>query len=787
MENTKTRGRLRKKVKLPLLVSALVTVIAGFSGAAVAAEDVSETAGNFQIEEVLVTARKRAESIQDVPIAVTAITDALQDTSIQNFLDLEGIAPNVQIREGMMRAGGSSITIRGIGYYNDEKSLDSPVGVLIDGVYMGFTTGQLLDNFDLESVEILRGPQGTLYGKNTIGGVVSARRSLPTGEMGGKLSLSGGSFGRADIKAIFNTPIIEDVLAAKVFVAKLTTDGDKFNSTLGKDTNKQDYLNYGGAFLFTPNEDLEVLLTVEKFDDGSDNGAIANFNGLSADESKYNLNGKFGEEVYFKPLITAFFGDGVLAVNDKGSSKNSVSTDRENLSQSETDAVTLQATYELDDNMTVTYIFGDRDGFEDASWDFDGTSAAFTFIENWNWTEQTSHELRLDLTYDNADIVLGYYRWESAYTQDWVTSDLWNYIADKTTTCGADLALCPLTGGHGQRIYQSQDNEADAIFGQIDYQLTDQIELTAGLRYTEEVKRFFAQEGVFVADGIRDDSKWTKSQNFDPYEVEELTWKFGVAYQMNEDFLLYSSVTKGFHSGGYYGKNQKLSDFANTYEPEFNTSLELGFKADLMDGRVRLNGAVFESNLKDKQESAIVTDPRTNSVVTIMTNVGEVTYRGIEAELEALITENWNVSLTVGILDAEYDEFFVDINGVNAAGVLEPTDNTYLTPKMAADGNFSLRSSYDFSMAGGDATANISYSWNDEYYTRIQNNPVSLVPAFGKVNASLGFKINNFGVSIYGNNLTDKQYANVWDVQPLMTFGQWSQGRSYGITVDMAF
>ena len=671
---------------------------------------------SLQIEEVLVTARKRAESAQDVPISVTAITDALQDSSVQSFLDLEGLAPNVQIREGMMRAGGASITIRGIGYFDDEKSLDSPVGVLIDGIYMGFTTGQLLDNFDLESVEILRGPQGTLYGKNTIGGVVSATRSKPTGEFGGKVSWGGGSFGRNNLKAIFNAPIIEDVLAAKLFVASVTNDGDKYNTTLKKDVNKQDYLNYGGAFLFTPNENLEVLLTVETFDDGSDNGAPANFNGLSVDESQYNLDGQFGPMEYNPP-------------------------------------------------------------------------APYISINNLYWTEQTSHELRMNVSTDKADIVLGYYHWESEYTQDWVTADLWPHLVPALlpVLCGEDGSGCPLTGGFGQRIFQSQKNKAEALFAQVDYRLTDQVELSAGFRYTEEVKKFFGQEGVFVPDNIRNDALWTASEHFDPYKVEELTWKLGLSYKLNDDIMIYSSAAKGFHSGGYYGKNQKLSDFANTYEPEFNTSLELGVKAELMDGRIRINAAVFESTLKGKQETAQVPDPRTNSVVTIMTNVGQVTYKGFEAEVQALITENWDVGLTLGILDAEYDKFFVDINGVNAAGELEPTDNTYLKPKMAADGNYSLRTSYDFDVAGGEATASASYAWSDEFFTRIQNNPVSLVPAMGKINASLGYKRNGFGISIYGNNLTDKQYANVWVVGPLTTFGQWTQGRSYGVTVNKEF
>ncbi|MDE0842319.1 MAG: TonB-dependent receptor plug domain-containing protein, partial [Porticoccaceae bacterium] len=230
-----------KLTAVSLLSSALA--VSAFAQSAMAADD--DQQNKMQLEEIVVTSRKREESIQDVPIAVTAITADLQNASVRDLRDLEGLIPNVQIRHSMGRVGSHAISIRGIGYSNDEKSFDPAVGVVLDGVAMTTSTGTLLDNFDIEKIEVARGPQGTLFGKNTIAGVVSVQRSDPTGELGGKVSATVGNFGRTDVKAIFNVPLVENVLAAKLFVNSLKSDGYIYNTTLEKDVGGQNHLSYG--------------------------------------------------------------------------------------------------------------------------------------------------------------------------------------------------------------------------------------------------------------------------------------------------------------------------------------------------------------------------------------------------------------------------------------------------------------------------------------------------------------------------------------------------------------
>jgi len=162
----------------------------GVANSVVAAE------ADLVIEEVIVTARKREESAQEVPVAITALSGELRNSTIRNLADVNGFAPNVQIDEDPGRSGGASITIRGISpTRTDDNSLDSPIAVMIDGIYLGTLSGQIIENFDLERIEILRGPQGTLFGKNTVGGVINVVRSRPTGEVGARVKATVGKWG----------------------------------------------------------------------------------------------------------------------------------------------------------------------------------------------------------------------------------------------------------------------------------------------------------------------------------------------------------------------------------------------------------------------------------------------------------------------------------------------------------------------------------------------------------------------------------------------------------------
>lgn len=779
--------------------------------------------GALAIEEVMVTARKRQESIQDVPIAVTSITSQLENPAIRNLRDIEGLAPNVQIRQSMGRTAGHAISIRGIGYSNDEKSFDPAVGVVYDGVALTTNSGALIDNFDIESIEVMRGPQGTLFGKNTIAGVIALNRTDPTGELGGSISGTLGNFGRTDVKAIINVPIVEDVLAAKFFGASLQDDGYIYNVTLEKDVAKQDYLNYGVKLLWTPNERFSAKLTIETIDDQSDNGAFRNLTGLGGNRAIALQDGFSGGWEAYSPAIAALTalegpaatpwrvqayddnasypdirGEDCLLENDPGSTATTTSAAKENIGDMQTDAITLQMDYEFSNGSTVTYIYGHRDTEEYAVWPYSGSACDFITIDNINENDQQSHELRWATSGDNFDFVVGLYQMENSYSQDWFTYDFWELVRTPellVSLYGATPEQVDRLGNDfGQNIYQSQEAKSQAVFGQLDYDITERLEVSLGLRYSKDEKDFFARQFCIKADADRDLQNWSTCVHGGSYAEEDQTgnwdesWskttgKLGLSYRVNDDVMVYGSFATGFHSGGFYGKNQRLVDYAITYEPEEIESLEVGAKMEFFNNRVRLNVAAFSSNVDQLQ--AVTTLPADDgTAVSVPFNVGEVEYQGLEFEGMARITDEFTLSGAIGILDAEYKSFDADLSSTNGGN---PVDNSYLTPKQAPELTLGVTANYTVEAFGGLVLTDLTYSWTDDFYTQEDNDPVSLVESYGKTNLSIAYDRDTYKIAAFVNNMEDNTNWVSRTTSTLITYGQQSKGRTYGIELLVNF
>lgn len=412
------------------------------------------------IEEIIVTAQKREQNVQDVPLAVTAISAKdLAKSTIRNLADLNGYAPNVFIGEDPSRAGGASITIRGISpTRTDDNSFDSPIAVMTDGIYLGTLSGQVIENFDLERVEILRGPQGTLFGKNTTGGVIAVHRSRPTGELGGRFQLDIGDWGQQEIRGVVNAPVIEDKLAAKIFFTDIQGDGYLTRSGSGSNMPEKDYQNYGLTLLANPTDKFEALLTIEKFKDESQGGgSLTNFNlapGVApppSDPRQTDLSGGF--------LSCTLFASGLIPqwnstvpCRTSLSEADSTSVDTANPSTFDVEAYTFHMSYDLNDTYKVVSVTGYRDMVEDRLLDFDGSSSNHITIDRANDFDQISQELRLEMTWDKVSAVAGAYYYESEFTQDWITGgEFWKFVGslsgyDLTDNSWIDPVFAPLFG-----------------------------------------------------------------------------------------------------------------------------------------------------------------------------------------------------------------------------------------------------------------------------------------------------------------------------------------------------
>ena len=387
---------------------------------------------------------------------------------------------------------------------------------------------------------------------------------------------------------------------------------------------------------------------------------------------------------------------------------------------------------------------------------------------------------------------------ENSYSQDWFTYDFWEIVRTPellVALYGATPEQVDRLGNDfGQNIYQSQEAKSQAVFGQFDYDITERLEISLGLRYSKDEKDFFARQFCIKADADRDLQNWGECVHGAQYADDEKTgnwdesWskttgKAGLSYRLSEDVMVYGSYATGFHSGGFYGKNQRLVDYAITYDPEEIESLELGAKMEFLNNRVRLNVAAFSSNVEKLQ--AITTLPADDgTAVSVPFNVGEVEYQGFEIEGQARITDGFTLSGAIGILDAEYKSFDADLSSTQGGN---PVDNSYLKPKQAPDLTVGLTANYTAEAFGGLVLTDLTYSWTDDFYTQEDNDPVSLVESYGKTNLSIAYDRGNYKIAAFVNNIEDNTNWVSRTTSTLITYGQQSKGRTYGVELLVNF
>jgi iron complex outermembrane recepter protein len=751
------------------------------------------------IEEVIVTARKTEESAQDVPIAITALSTELASSTIRSLVDLNGYAPNVQIGEDGGRAGGgANITIRGISpTRTDDNSFDSPIGVMIDGIYLGSLAGQVLENFDLERIEILRGPQGTLFGKNTVGGVVHVLRSRPTGEWGARMKATIGQDEQREMRVVVNAPVIEDILAAKVFFTSQKADGFMPNVTTGKAVANTDYSNYGLTLLATPTDAFEAVFTIERFNDDSRLNAFhTNYNAApgvirppqSPNETNYTggfLNCAINPQVCRTSLARP----------------NRAENDTDNEAKLQVDAYTLNMSFDLSDHLRLVSVTGYRDLDEYRIYDFDGSSAPFITIERFNEYDQFSQELRIDGTWDKVRMTAGVYYWRSEFEQDWITGGqfwstlfgavaadpfLWGLCQNRLpgTAIWCDRGIpdgIPRGETVTQILYETQETTSVAAYAQGDWDFAEDWTLTAGVRWTEERKDFVAGQ-AYLSNVARQ-----LERNFPEYADLDRTWrevspKLGLTYRLNDKSIVYASYSEGFHSGGFFGVNQNTSDFIrDQYNPEFAKSYELGYKSLLLGDRMRLNATAFLMDFTDKQEQSIQFDPSTQTVATTFDNVADAEYKGIELEMEYIFSDYFRAFLNYGYLDASYSSFETDINASDGVTIIE--DASFLTPRNAPKNTVGVGGTASWPIGPGVVEIFAKYSWVDEVETSLLNTPLGRLDARKDVTASVGYYADRWSVTAFGRNLTDERFETFIPIATLFAVGNVNRPRTFGLEV----
>ena len=703
------------------------------------------------LEEVIVTARKREESLQDTPISITAFSaSSLEEANMVDLRDIGKYTPGMSFTSyGMGSNEAGAIFLRGIGQSDHMVTTDPGVGLYIDGVYVGRNQGAALDLLDLERVEVLRGPQGTLFGKNTIGGAVNVISRKPTGTAGGHVSLTAGQDGRLNGSISAEMPLGNQ---AAVLVSLLSKQRDGVGEQIftGAETGDEDSIS-GRAQLYWHGETAEFSLAVD----------ASRARQAAMPHSFYEQAGWLGVAPCYQRS-----GDGFAPcpIGTEVDPFDSYSLDDLDTAQ-DLFGVSATLAWDLAEDLALKSITAYRDMDYLGSLEFDGAPQRIVYYGETGGSDQFSQELQLSGSRgDRLQWIAGLYY----FTED-----------------GENDQKNDEFGSLGQRLTRVK-TESYAVFGQATMELTDRLSLTGGLRYTEESKDYDLVLRALDASGAQAyDAAGQPLYAVPPTALDE-TWDavsgtINLSYTIAEGVMAYGTYSRGFRSGGYAARPSALSS-VGAYDPEYVDMFEIGLKALTLEERLRFNAAIYRNDYKDYQAQV---NRVGNSFDTRVLNAAEAEINGVELEVTALFSPTFRVDATFAYTDAEITEVDLDpsLEANFSAGHRLPYVSKY-TFSVSPQADFRLRS-------GTSVLARLDYSYRGDFFGQIANSPFEREKGYGLLNARVEYRSadRDWSVAAYGINLADKTYTRVRNYFPgFLGFAIWNTDRrEIGVTARYDF
>jgi iron complex outermembrane recepter protein len=706
------------------------------------------------LEEVIVTAQKRSQSLTDVPIAISAITSqALENTGAKRLSDLTNLVPNVNISQTSEL--GSQVTIRGVGASSRNIGFDTRVGVYLDGVYLGQSPALNQELGDLEQIEVLRGPQGTLFGKNTVAGAINLITSAPsTEELYGNATASTGNYDLAQYKGLVNVPLGENY-AMSLAANTMERDGATKNLYNGEYLGNRDVTNYRLQLLGDITDQLTARIAIDDLD------------------SEQSQAGR-------EPL-TDILGSGPDTYSP---GRHITNVNTEQVEVREVEGYSLALDYELPSEHTLRSIsaYRETDFFTTFDLDFQPFDYAYiNYIDNY---EQTTQEFQLiSPEYDRYNYVVGLYY----YKQDSFTSRMVELGSE------VDQFIPILTPGESIDSIGSVDTESYALFVNGSYDLTEAWQLTLGFRWSTEEKLVdWALDGqaasFFVGTGSLQDAR--RDTDFSPAAA--------INYFLDDNTTLYARAATGYKSGGYnldYNSQDTL-DGGIEFDKETVISVEAGIKGDAY-GRLQYAASVFRADYDDYQVNQLLElkgeDGLPSGTSFSIQNAAKVETWGAEAEGTLFLTEELDLRASVSWLHAEFDSFpGGGPNGEDLAGNVLPS-----APEFTA----ALALNYSTELAGFPAYAYVDYSYSDDVYTSEDNIkthslangdtvPFAYLPSYQVFNARFGIETpdGRWALALWANNLTDEEYLYGSYSEFLGTIAETANfPRTYGADISFNF
>jgi iron complex outermembrane receptor protein len=685
----------------------------------------------FVMEEIYVTAERRSETIQDVPASISAITGhAIENLGIKDVNDLQNFIPGLTVKSQSIAT--TSFNIRGVGQAQDDITVESGVGVFIDDIYlprMGAAGGAL---FDLERIEVLRGPQGTLYGRNTAGGSINFITKQPTDNFEGKLSAEIGNYNAQNFKAYMSGPLIADKLYGKASFISEDSDGYMENQFTGNKGNGSHTRAGRVGLRYVANDDVEVLFTVDA-------------ESSKPDPTMMNIGPSDGYQSFIHEMMNNLAGM-VIFPGEPATKFYETNVDNDGKETLDTWGLMLRTNVSHSD-FDASYILGYRESDVMLDADRDMTTLSLLNEAHDEASEWGSLEARFTSNPDGALSLDGDLEWTLGFyyfmEDGKKVVDLYNMDLAAMATGGA------FSGYVALQFFQEVETEAKAVFGQTTYSLTDSTRVTAGLRWTEEEKHvglatniidplggaLFAppMNGGIIGEifDIQTSEKW-----------DDITIKLGLEHDFGEDTLLYALYSEGFKSGGYNGTGA-TSELAQTaFDPEDVGSFEAGIKSNI-NKRLKMNFSLFKMDYKNLQ-TTIISNGGTPFILNANADI-----QGAELDVNWVPVDNFIMRFVAGYIDSEYTQFegSPERVGSQVNGVPE--------------WKYNLGADYIVPLSAGEITLHADYSWEDE--TTTINSSGSSSPSledWDVINLRAAFKPNSrqWELSSWIRNAGDEEY-----------------------------
>ncbi|MDT0575379.1 TonB-dependent receptor [Croceicoccus sp. F390] len=704
--------------------------------------DQTQTGSQTRLDEIVVTAEKRSASLQSVPLAISAVDEALIEArNITSADQLGAIAPNLTTTTGPNSTSHLIIHIRGIGESEPVLTNDSPVSIYIDGVVVGRSTGSVFDIVDLERIEVLRGPQGTLYGRNTTGGAVNFITRKPSREMGVRAMASYGNFEAVQARLSVDTGDIgESGLKATFSYFHKQRNGyvDDLNAPDKRDPGAYNGEAARAAVLFDKGGAFTGLYTF----DWTESSSVSPASQLAVVNP---------DQLAYFSQSPAFGGTGLVGPSlERLDFIRSEGTFIDDTTQSHT--LTLET--ELSDALTLRSITGFRKWDNDTlNTDLDGNAGlaglvvspgppsvrpvslfgADKFDRQHQWTQEINV---LGQIGDRLDYVIGGFLFDEEASER----------NPQRFTVVRDIPDVGLVGINLENpLEYSTRNRSLAGFGQVTFELTDSLSIVGGARYTKDEKRLI-QSGP--ANFVRD-----LQRSFDSFNYAGT-----VQFQATPDILVYGRVASGYKAGGFNPRS--IND---GYEPEEVTNYEAGIKSELFDRRLRLNLVGFYSKLDDKQLNQFVAGAGGASSITI--NAGSGTFKGVELEFDAVPFEGFRVNGSFGYTDRDFDTFLVFDPAVGE--IVNVADEAQYSYSASTTGNVGAQYTVG-EMLGGQLSARLDYLYRSKVNYNVvprfsPNDAIIASPGVGLLDGRISLSAIPLGgveaqISLWGKNLTDEEY-----------------------------